>query len=248
MNTIQITETQGYQQGSNVIQVSVRKNKPSSNKVKPRTKIVEPVQPIKDLEDIQKAKTYLLNKNERYSLNKFRDYCLFVLSINICKRIGDVLKLTVDDILTEKNTFRKNIYIITDKKEKQECFTLSPQAQEALSFYFGTHPEILENRDNGLFPTRESNGKSMNRKTAWDIFKKIETEINKTKDENSQVHIATHSGKKTFGYQAFQNNLNNPYILELISNAMGHDSITTTRKYLGFDAEELSKLYTNNGL
>lgn len=265
MNTMQ-----EYQLGSNVIDFNQMKanyqtgynpiyktetilettleTKSNSRKIKKRIKIVEPCQPIKDLADIEKAKNYLFNKAEKRTSNTLRDYCLFVLCINIAKRIGDVLNLTVDDIFTEKFEFRKDIRIITDKKEKAENFRLSASAKEVLGLYLGMHPEILDNRENGLFPTKESNGKSMSRVTAWRMFKKIEALINDGKEENDQVKISTHSGRKTFAYQSFMKNIDNPYMIEMISEALGHDSVKTTRAYLGFNAEALGKFYEDNGL
>ena len=62
------------------------------------------VEPIRDVGDIEKMKSYLLASN-------YRDYLLFVLGINTGLRISDLLKLKVSDIrgkfhivVTEKKT------------------------------------------------------------------------------------------------------------------------------------------------
>ena len=75
----------------NVMDISNRNTK---NKcVKLRKEIREPVQPIKDLSDIQKAKDYLFNKEGRYSITSKRDYAIFVNR----RVIGSLIVLYVVD-------------------------------------------------------------------------------------------------------------------------------------------------------
>ena len=233
---------------SSIIQVSTNLNPIKSYTVKKRKQIRIPTEPIKLKSDIQLAKDYLLNKPERYSINKTRDYALFVLMINIAKRVGDVLNLKVKDIFNLNGTYKKSFIIITSKRQKQEEIFITPVIKEALDLYFKQNPQILEDRDNGLFPTRESNGQSMSYETAWRIYKKIESEINKTKEENEKIHIATHTARKTFAYHTVQNNKKNQYIIGMVSKDLGHDSIATTYSYLGYDIEEIKKLHHNNQL
>lgn len=227
-----------------VFDISNRKNK----SVKIRTEIREPSQPIKDMQDIQKAKDYLFNKEGRYSITNKRDYAIFVLMINIARRAGDVLRLTVGDIFNTNGTYKKEIWMITEKRKKQEVISLSQSAQEALTLYFKEHPEILEDRDNGLFPSRQSNGKSMGYNNLYDIYKKIETKINEDKDINDKLNISTHSARKTWAYQIVNRNSNNRYIIKQVSNALGHDSEETTAHYLGFDTVATINLFQNNSL
>jgi len=73
---------------------------------KENSKVNEPVQPIKDLQDIQKAKEYLFYKEGRYSITNKRDYAIFVLMINVARRAGDVLNLTVGDIINKNGTLK----------------------------------------------------------------------------------------------------------------------------------------------
>lgn len=231
-----------------VMDISNRNSNYKNRCVKLRKEIREPVQPIKDISDIQKAKDYLFNREGRYSITNKRDYAIFVLMINIAKRAGDVLNLTVNDILNKNGTFKKEIWIITEKKQKQEVFSLSSSAQEALTLYFEEHPEILEDRNNGLFPSRQSNGKSMGYNNLYAIFKGIEKKINEDKDDNNKVHVATHSARKTWAYQTVMKNKDNRYIIKQVSHTLGHNSEETTSHYLGFDTEETIKLFQNNGL
>lgn len=231
-----------------VMDISNRNSNYKNRCVKLRKEIREPVQPIKDISDIQKAKDYLFNREGRYSITNKRDYAIFVLMINIAKRAGDVLNLTVNDILNKNGTFKKEIWIITEKKQKQEVFSLSSSAQEALTLYFEEHPEILEDRNNGLFPSRQSNGKSMGYNNLYAIFKGIEKKINEDKDDNNKVHVATHSARKTWAYHTTVNNKDDAYIVKHVSKVLGHKDEATTNHYLGFDRDTTVKLFQNNGL
>lgn len=248
MNTIQITEAQStnYQVGTNVIQMSTNKNiteKPKIKKIKLRTKITEPVEPLKLKSDIELAKSYLMNKQGRYSDNQLRDYALFCVGINLSRRITDLLKRTVKDFLNPNGTFRNEFEMITGKKQKQECVIISQNTKDVLSLYFKANPELLEDRDNHLFPTRESN--SMTRQTAFRIMKDVENEINKTKtDDNDKIHIATHSLRKTKAFWYIQNHKDDQYAILKVSHALGHNSQSTTMHYLGLDKKELLDYYS----
>lgn len=219
-----------------------------TKQINKRSQIKEPCQPIKDLQDIQKAKEYLFYKEGRYSITNKRDYAIFVLMINVARRAGDILKLTVGDVLNKNGAFKKEIWMITEKRKKQEVISLSPSAQEALTLYFEEHPEILSDRNNGLFPSRQSGNKSMGYNNLYAIYKNIENKINENKDENNKTHISTHSARKTWAYQTVMKNKDNRYIIKQVSHTLGHNSEETTSHYLGFDTEETIKLFQNNGL
>jgi integrase len=57
------------------------------------------VEPIKDIEKIEEIKDVLLEKS-------YRNYMIFLVGINTGLRIGDLLKLKVEDVRN-----RKHIYI-----------------------------------------------------------------------------------------------------------------------------------------
>lgn len=236
------------------ITVSTNAGKSTNNKAKQvkqpkeNNKVNEPCQPIKDTQDIQKAKEYLFYKEGRYSITNKRDYAIFVLMINVARRAGDILNLTVGDILNNNGTFKKEIWTKTEKRGKKEVISLSSSAQSALSLYFKQHPEILSDKDNGLFPSRQSGNKSMGYNNLYAIYKDIESKINDDKTDNNKLRLSTHSARKTWAFQTVIRNKDNRYIIKQVSHTLGHDSEETTSHYLGFDTEETIKLFQNNGL
>jgi len=218
-----------------------------SKKVKQRKEKREPVQPIKLQEDLKIAKEYLFNRKVRGNPYAYRDYTLFCLGITVYKRISDLLALTVGDILNEDMTFKNDIHIITKKRQKDEeiILTFSPKIKEILREYFQHNPEIVSDMNNALFPTRQSNMKSMCYKTAYNIIKDVEEEINKYKQsDNDKVHLATHSMRKTPAYHFVQKHKDDQYSIAKTSKVLGHTKIDTTLHYLGLDKKELEECYT----
>lgn len=226
--------------------ISNRNNTNATNSThtthKQRTKVYSPVEPIKSKDDIQLAKEYLLSNNT--STTQFRDYTMFVLMINFGKRIGDVLNLTVSDVLNGKGQLRNSFWIVTEKTNHKEEIFLNDSVKQILTLYFSKNPKLLDNPDNGLFPTRESKGKSMTYDRAYQIFKNIEKAINATKSENEKVRLATHSARKTTAYQYVMSHRDDSYAIAKVSKALGHKSIDATMHYLGLDRKELKDFYS----
>lgn len=217
-----------------------------SRKVKQRKTLREPVQPIKLKEDLEIAKEYLFNRKVRGNPYKYRDYTLFCLGITIYKRISDLLALTVGDLLNEDMTFKNEIHIITKKRQKDETIILklSPQIKKILKEYFQHNPEIVSDMNNALFPTRQSNKKSMCYRTAYNIMKDVEKEINKYKQsDNDKVHLATHTMRKTPAYHFVKEHKNDQYSIAKTSKVLGHTNVDTTLHYLGLDKKELEECY-----
>ena len=64
------------------------------------------VNPIKNLKDIEKIKRYLLKMDNK------RNYCLFVVGINVGLRISDLLSLKLNDVFNFKEWKAKDEFII----------------------------------------------------------------------------------------------------------------------------------------
>jgi integrase len=58
---------------------------------KPKPVKCQTVEPIRDLDQLEKMKQYLYIKSRR-------DYCLFVVGINSGLRVSDLLKLKVEEV------------------------------------------------------------------------------------------------------------------------------------------------------
>ena len=94
--------------------------KPKKNKKAGVTLQHTAVNPIKDIEDIEAAKQYFLNKDQRFinTSTNIRNYALFVLSCNCARRIGDILNFTIGDVLNPNGTIRTKVTIREQKTKK----------------------------------------------------------------------------------------------------------------------------------
>lgn len=117
-------------------------------------------------DDICKMKNNLYKTKGRYSIAEMRDYCLFILSNNLGKRIIDIIQLRISDIIDDTNVFNQD-------------FNLNVESKEALNEYFAIHPEMLKDKNNYLFPSRQRKDEPITRNTAYAIIKKIDAIIDK---------------------------------------------------------------------
>ena len=199
------------------------------------------VQPIKDKEDIDRAKEYFHdNKEYRYSGTNIRNYCLFVLGINIGRRIGDILNITIDDVIdnSKGKTKIKDCLIIREHKtNKIAKIFLNDNVKEAIDEYLLTLDNY--NSTDHLFKTRQS--ECMTRNQAWKIMNDMGKEL-------ELGNLGTHSMRKTFGYQIIQDHKDDNYALATVSDLFNHSSEKITRKYVGIDDDVKRDIYMNLNL
>jgi len=203
-----------------------------------------PVQPIRELEYIQKAKIYFLNKPERFKGQNIRDYTIFVLGINLARRCGDLLHLRIHNVLDTENNIKSNIIIQEQKTGKIANLIITPVIKEALEMYFPTLGDI--NMFDPLFPSRnkdqDGNKKPMTLKNFYYKMQGLKAELEIVDP------LGTHSLRKTWAYLALKNNKDDAHIVSKISKALNHSNIETTFRYLGIEQEELDALFIDNQL
>lgn len=176
------------------------------------------VEPIRDVDDIERIKDYLRGKNER-------NYVLFMFGIYSGMRIGDILPLKVRDV-------RGNHVDITERKTgKTKRFAINPQLKKALNHYISENN--LKDYDY-LFPSRKRNKVNgirltpLTRQGAYEILKDAGNVVGLTK-------LGTHSMRKTFGYHFY----NQTQDVVKLMNIFNHASPDITLIYIGYRQDEL---------
>lgn len=214
----------------------------------------EAVEPIKNLEDIQLAKEYFLSKGPEPVA--YRNYMMFVININNAVRISDLLSLRIKDVAGIDRNGRLMIldqaYIRESKTGKTRYIFFGPSSKAAIEQYLAS----IQERDGGidfedyLFAgtrrTKDGESKPITRQYAWNLISTMGHMI--SKDRDKQLHLGTHSMRKTFGYQKIKQNPEDPMIVAKISEMYNHSSMSTTYRYLGIDTEEKRNLCTTNEL
>ncbi|NDV97000.1 site-specific integrase [Dysgonomonas sp. 521] len=145
-------------------------------------------------------------------------------------RISDLLKLKWCDIL---NTDILNI--VEKKTQKNRTIKINSQLKKHI---LSCHKQIKPANQNGfIFTSQKETVYSVQRINV--IFKEIRVKYN-LKIKN----FSTHSMRKTFGRQVYNNAGSNAELaLVKLSELFNHSDVKTTRKYLGFRQEELLETY-----
>ena len=185
------------------------------------------VEPIRDLEKIAAMKKILRS-------DSFRDEALFVIGINTALRIGDLLSLTIGDVLDEKRQLTKSIELKEQKTGKIKQFPINDSVKSVLSAYL---PERAEaDRSEPLFLSKK--GGSLSRWQARRILNAAGTAV-------GLERIGTHSLRKTFGYHVYKNTGGN---IGLVQKLLNHSTAESTLRYIGINREQMNNIYLNLNL
>ena len=194
--------------------------------------------PIKSLDDINRISSYLVT-NERY-----RDNMLFICGINFGLRISDLLRLRFCNLIDDDMTFKDEFPILekktsnTRKVKKNRWLTINDAVVEAVTLYL---QHVSCKLDDFMFRSESPNGKSknvaMSRMAVHSILEGIQ------KDLGLDLHLSSHSLRKTFGYHQMAMSGNDSRKLILLQRMFGHSSITQTMEYIGITEEEISEAY-----
>lgn len=183
------------------------------------------VYPIKDFDLISRIK----NELSQYTNNiEKRRYILFVCGLYTGLRISDILKLKVGDI-TESDVLR----IREQKTQKQNVFPINEDLKRIIKKeYKGVDLNEL------LFPTRYKRlckEKTITRKTAYNDINTI------LKAYGINYNVGCHTLRKTFGYSFYKKSGD----ISMLMMWYNHDSIETTKRYIGIDIDERAKAIKN---
>lgn len=183
-----------------------------------------PTDPIRDLNDIERMKSYFLNRKGHRNVN-IRDYAYFVFSLNVSRRAGDILALHVYDILNPDGSFKTHVIFDHEQKTgKKSMVLLNSKAREALTLYFNTLQTY--NMSDWLFPNSKDSSKPME-------VQGMRRMLQRTVDVlGIDMHMGTHSLRKTIPYHAISQSTNTEDEVT-VSQFLGHNNIKTSYHYLG---------------
>lgn len=148
---------------------------------------------------------------------------ILVLEANLGLRIGDVLALTLNSIITDGDRYRLNI--VEDKTDKRRTFTVPIDIYNYIRMY------CLEN-----------NIKSNAR--IFDISDRaIQKQLKLVCDYLGFENISTHSFRKYFATQIY---INNNYNIALVRQLLQHSNTSITQKYIGISTQEVENALNNH--
>ena len=181
-------------------------------------------EPIRDKQQLRELAGYWLKRGN------FRNYALIVLGVCTALRIGDLLRLTWDDVYDDEgDIFRSHITITEKKTGKSKQIALNKQAVHALRML------IPHRRSEYIFASNRKDGRAISRVQAWRIIRAAAEAI------RLAGCIAVHSLRKSFGYHAWKAGVLPVMLMDLFN----HSSFEITRRYLGISQDERDKVYLN---
>ena len=182
------------------------------------------VEPIRELDDIERMKNFLKSKSER-------NYVLIMCGLYSGMRISDIIPLQVKHVTSDR------IEVTEKKTGKVKRFAINPELRKALNHYIKTNE--LQGYDY-LFPSKKkvrTDGvriTHIGRVAAYQILKQAA-------EHAGLKNIGTHSMRKSFGYHHYRKNQNVAILMELFN----HSSPDITLDYIGIKQDELDDSMMN---
>lgn len=185
-------------------------------------------QKIQEMENGEKDRFYEI-KRERVYKNKL----LFIIGVNVGIKLNDIRMMQWNFFFDDNKNFR-DYYIIYPKNmnNKNKCIKLyfNEMVKDAIMNYVSLFPINNVNEyifTGAQFMTRLDTPITI--QTIWNMLKS--TAVEASIDKN----IGTHSLRKTWGYQNWDNSNNKLNALLLLQKCYNHPTLQATKKYLGID-------------
>jgi len=166
------------------------------------------VDPIREIEDIQKMKSVLLNSN-------YRDYLIFLLGINTGLRISDIINLKVSDI---RNKY--HITIREKKTGKEKKFLLNESLKSELEKFTAAKQD-----GDYIFNSKRNKNKPLDRQRIYFILNAA------AREAGLNILVGTHTLRKTFGFHFYQRTKD----IALLQQLFNHSGQSVTLKYIGIN-------------
>ena len=197
--------------------------------------------PIKSLDDIDRISKYLI------SHHRWRDNMMFIAGINFGLRASDLRELRFCNLINDNFTFKDTFAVFekktrnTRKRKKNRYITINNAVIEAVTLYLENTPNVClsdylfnseANRTAGKDWKEPITVRSMER-----ILKGIAADL------DLNIHMSTHTLRKTFCYHQMVMSNNDHRKLLLLQKMMNHSSPQQTLDYIGITSEEIESAY-----
>jgi len=179
------------------------------------------VDAIRNTEEISKMKEVLRRKGAGYAL-------LFIMGINTAMRIGDLLSLSIGDVVNARGEITGAVILKEKKTGKTKRCPVNQSIRNALVEYFTcNHRRELSEP---LFISQKRG--ALSRFQAWRVIKAAGESV-------GLKNIGTHSLRKTFGYHIYKKSDSD---LGLVQKLLNHSTSASTVRYIGIDRERMDDI------
>jgi len=177
------------------------------------------VHAVKEADQLRDIPRYLAKHHSQ------READVWEFGINVALRISDLLAIRFDDVDGEE------LRIVEQKTQKTRVVTLNTKAMQIIERRKSDHPDHVY-----LFQSVSRNistARPVTRQYISTAFNDVGTIVG--------VHLNTHSMRKTRGYHLHKSGQS----IEVICKMLNHSSPSVTMRYIGIDADDVKKTYTN---
>lgn len=172
---------------------------------------VENVQPLRTVEEIKNMREALAQTNA-----KDRNLLLFNIGINTGLRIGDIVRLRIEDVKG-----RSSIVIREGKTKKARTVYLNAIMADIADY-------LADKESEGwLFPSRKGD-KHITTTQAYRI-------LAEAGERCGYDYVGSHTLRKTFGYHYYQRTKDVATLMEIFN----HSDQATTKRYIGIRDDEI---------
>lgn len=200
--------------------------------------------PIEDRGDINKIVLYCLN-NQRW-----RDALLFVLGVNFGMRVSDLRLLQIRHLI-QSGEIRDSFMFGEKKTKKAQTIYINKAARAMIEIYVEETYRLTE--ESYLFPNESRNKKIVEVNGQMVVAPLTRQSIDKiikslAKDMEVDGHYATHTLRKTPGFQVLQMGsdyvgLENTVGVQALQVFYGHSSMQSTFHYTKFAEKNRRELF-----
>lgn len=208
-----------------------------SNKQRGKKSEVYPFQ----IEDLRKMMVYF-HDNEMWQC-----YLIFVLSVNMARRIGDTLALTWEHFYDKRTGELRNdlMEIVEDKTDKLANPHINSACRKAIELYIkktNVNP-AAKGYSNYVFIQTSGNyeGRLLTADGYRKALKRAATAV------GIKYNVGTHSTRKTFGMVSRMLHPGDYDSMELLQTIYNHSDTKTTKHYIGLTKEKVDRYYDDMG-
>ena len=157
-----------------------------------------------------------------------RNRALFMIGVSTGGRISELLSLQIGDVYQNSRPVTDSLYSksIVKGGEVSRAVPVNRDGRQAIDALISWHIDAygMTENDRPLFPSRNGQGQQpMSRRTAHDVLK-VASEA-----AGLNGYLATRSLRKSFAQRLYDKTGD----IFAVQEMLGHQSVTTTQKYLG---------------
>ena len=186
------------------------------------------------------------------SNNKYVELTIVMLEMLLARRIGDTLSLRWSDFYYETGKRKTSLNtLVEEKTDKIIEIAITDITWKYLDLYcekMNINP--LDDLNEFVFPT-EKKSAAKNAKELKVAIDKHAASFRHTFKKMTDVcgleNINTHSLRKTFGHIVYELNKYDPDCLPVEQTIFGHDSMETTKRYIGIMKQKSRKYFSDMG-